>query len=111
MSSYDVRASLVPKRPRFPICHFGAEGRAGGAVGGSALPVLESELKVAPKPALAATNKAPDLMNSRRRAYSSGEVISRDEGSPVRGALGMRARASDLVFGGAGQGLPGGLGN
>jgi hypothetical protein len=49
---------------------------AGGFFGGSALPRLESRESATPTPALVARYSAPVFRNSRRRAYSSGAVIS-----------------------------------
>src|SRR5450631_946016 len=80
MSSYDVCGSELAKRPRLLISHLaapaGALGSGGGFTGGSALPMLDSDTRPAPSAALVARYSAPVLMKSRRRAYSSGAVIS-----------------------------------
>src|SRR4051812_34645843 len=110
MSWYGLGVSLVPNWPRLltrqGAAPLGAGGNAGGSAGGSALPKLESEIRPAPSAALVPRYSAPDLMNSRRRAYSSGAVISLLAG--WRGRFRMRERAlSDLCFGGPRQRLAG----
>src|SRR6478736_283522 len=114
MSRYGVCSSLVPNRPRLSMrqgaAPGGATGSGGGAAGGSALPKLESEVKPAPSALLVPMNSALDLMNSRRRAYSSGAVISLLGGG--RGGVRIsRSSSSDFRFGGAGQGLASGFRN
>src|SRR6478609_6179036 len=113
MSRYEVCSSLVPNRPRSSMrqgaAPGGASGSGGGAAGGSALPILESEVRPAPSALLVPMNSAPDLMNSRRRVYSSGAVISL-----LGGCGGVRISGdsgSDFRFGGAGQRLASGFRN